>query len=241
MPLLDHFHPPLFPMRRWQGFHGSWANAIVQQLSPLLPAGYFAEPLTSAGGFVEIDVATLRQGDGVTPERGGAEGPAVWTPPRPLRVLPVTYPKHDAFEVRVYEELDGPRLRAAVELVSPANKDRPLSRRTFVDKCAGYLEHGVAVVVVDIVTNRTANFHADILQALEAKEDPVWQSPTGLYAVAYRPVPAPPQVETWPVRLALGEALPALPLWLDAELSVPLRLEESYAATCTLLRIGAGP
>jgi hypothetical protein len=241
MPLLDHFHPPLFPMRRREGFHNAWANAIVGQLSPLLPSEYFAEPLTTVGGSIEIDVATLRQGNGPTPGSSGGTPAVVWTPPRPLQTLPVTFPKQDAFEVRVYQELDGPRLRAAVELVSPANKDRPLNRRTFVDKCAAYLEHGVAVVVVDIVTNRTANFHAEILQALEAREDPPWRSPTDLYTIAYRPVPGAAQsmLDTWPEALTLGAPLPTLPLWLEADLCLPLRLEESYAATCALLRIRA--
>jgi hypothetical protein len=241
MPLLDHFHAPLFPLRRWEGFHNAWASAIVGQLSPLLPPDYFAEPLTTVGGSIEIDVATLQHGNGPPPDREPAAATAVWAPPRPLRTLPVIFPKHDAFEVRVYQELDGPRLRAAVDLVSPANKDRPLNRRTFVDKCAGYLGHGVAVVVVDIVTNRAANFHAEILRALEATEDPAWQSPTDLYAVAYRPVAGPAQslLDTWPEPLRLGAPLPTLPLWLNVDLSVPLRLEDSYAATCALLKVRA--
>jgi hypothetical protein len=237
MPLLDHFHPPLFPVRRWEGFHSAWANAIVQQLSPLLPPEYFAEPLTAAGGSVEIDVATFQHGDGPAP--GGQPAAGAWAPPRPVQTLAVTFPKHDAFEVRVYQELDGPRLRAAIELVSPANKDRAAHRGAFVDKCAAYLEHGVSVVVVDIVTNRTANFHAEILRALEAAEDPVWRSPTDLYAVAYHPVPATahPRLETWPEPLTLGAPLPTLPLWLNVDLCRPLRLEESYSATCALLKI----
>ena len=35
------------------------------------------------------------------------------------------------------------RLRAAIELASPANKDRPRNRLTFAGKCVGYLERGV--------------------------------------------------------------------------------------------------
>ena len=141
-------------------------------------------------------------------------------------------------EVRIFEELGGPQLRAAIELVSPANKDRLASRRTFASKCAGYLKQAVSVIIVDVVTERTANLHTDLLEALEVFEG-TWESATHLYAISYRPVPVQShaRVEAWPESLALGARLPVLPLWLDPGLSVPLRLDETYATTCGGLRI----
>ena len=64
---------------------------------------------------------------------------------------------------------------------------------------------------------------------------------TGLYAVAYRAVTVrkTPRVEVWPESLALGQVLPVMPLWLTLDLCVPVRLEESYLATCNSLRISA--
>ena len=60
MPLLDHFHPPLFPRRHWESFHVNWAGAIADSLNEfLLPDGYFAEEHAHAGARVEIDVATF--------------------------------------------------------------------------------------------------------------------------------------------------------------------------------------
>jgi hypothetical protein len=96
--------------------------------------------------------------------------------------------------------------------------------------------------VVDVVTARSANLHAELFDLLEVKSRrPAWQSATGLYAVAYRAVTArkSPRVEAWTETLALGAALPVVPLWLALDLSVPLRLEESYLATCQSLRISA--
>jgi hypothetical protein len=133
-------------------------------------------------------------------------------------------------------------LRAAIELVSPSNKDRPGSRQTFAVKCASYLKQGVSVVIVDIVTARDANLHAEIFDVLEVKNRrAVWSSPSGLYAVAYRAVPVrkSPRLEAWPEPLAIGQPLPALPLWLSLDLYLPLRLEDSYLATCQSLRISA--
>ena len=49
----------------------------------------------------------------------------------------------DEFEVRVYRDDDEPTLAAAIELVSPANKDRPTHRLAFAVKCAGYLQQGM--------------------------------------------------------------------------------------------------
>ena len=49
------------------------------------------------------------------------------------------------YEVRVYDAERDRRLVAAVEIVSPANKDRPESRRAFVSKCVTLLRQRVSV------------------------------------------------------------------------------------------------
>jgi hypothetical protein len=241
MPLLDHFHPPLHGPRRWEGFHHAWATSIAQQLNQdVLPADYYAEPEISIGPELEIDVATLELPPRARGGRGGAT--AVWSPPRPKIAAPVSFARLDSIEVRVYQDLGGAELRAAIELVSPANKDRAVNRRTFTAKCAGYLRHGIGVVIVDMVTARRANLHRELFHALEVKGRPAaWESDTGLYSVAYRAVTVRkrPRVEAWPEALALGEPLPTLPLWLRLDLCVPLRLEQSYLNTCRLLRIPA--
>lgn len=43
---------------------------------------------------------------------------------------------------------------AAIEIVSPANKDRPEHRHAFVAKCAALLQNQVSVTIVDLVTTR---------------------------------------------------------------------------------------
>jgi hypothetical protein len=241
MPLLDHFHPPLHGPRRWEGFHHAWATVIAQHLNrDILPPDFFAEPEISVGPELEIDVATLELTRAGSADTGG--GVAVWSPPRPKIAAKVDFARLDGYEILVYRNLGGAELRAAIELVSPANKDRAGSRRTFAAKCAGYLKHGIAVIIVDIVTARAANLHAELFDTLGVKSRrAAWRSPTGLYAVAYRPVTVrkAPRVEAWPERLALGEALPVLPLWLSLDLCVPVALEDSYLATCRSLRIPA--
>jgi hypothetical protein len=241
MPLLDHFHPPLHGPRRWEGFHHYWAGAIAKQLNDgVLPPDYFAEPEISIGPDFEIDVATLEK----PASNGGtiAIATATWAPPRPRIRTKVSFAQLDTIEVRVYQDLDGPILRGVIELISPSNKDRESSRRTFAAKCAGHIKHGIGLVIVDVVTNRSANLHEDMFDMLDIKtRRAAWKSPTGLYAVAYRPIPVvnSPHIEVWPERIALGKELPTMPLWLRLDLCVPVRLKESYQATCSSLRIPA--
>ena len=151
MPLLDHFHPPLHGPRRWEGFHHAWATFIAAQLNQSsLPPDYFAESEISVGPELEIDVAAL-QDKGVRQSHGSLET-AVWSPSRPKLTAKVEFAQLDTYEVRVNQELDGPQLRGVIELVNPANKDREGSRRTFAAKCAGYLRHGIGLIIVDVVT-----------------------------------------------------------------------------------------
>ena len=238
MTLLDHFRPPLRNSRRWEGFHHAWASNMAQHLNlEVLPAEFFAEAEISAGPAVEIDVAAFEER--LIPEKSESRAAtALWAPSKPALSFHVDFSHLEVCEVRVYENLGGPQLRAAIELVSPANKDRPGSRRTFASKCAGYLKQAVAVILIDVVTERTANLHADLREALEVVDAP-WESSTQLYAIAYRPVPVLGRqyIEMWPEMLAVGSPLPTLPLWLGSDLCFPLSLDETYATTCAGLRI----
>lgn len=238
MPLIDHFAPPLSRERHWDGFHSAWANEIVRQLNHhLLPDRFVAEPYIKLGANVEIDVATFQQRENRAIESGGL-ALATYAPPRPTLVFEADWSDADVFEIQVQKDDGGLQLVAAIELVSPANKDRPSHREAFVRKCASALQQGIALVVIDIVTQRAANFHADLIKALgsppNASDDSDW-----LFAAAYRTLPrgTSTRIESWPQTLKLSEILPTLPLWLDIDFAVPLDLEETYEATCDTLRI----
>jgi uncharacterized protein DUF4058 len=241
MPLLDHFHSPLAPRRDWESFHVNWAGAIADALNEhLLPEGYFAEEHAQIGARVEIDVATFD--DSRSPAPGG--GPIttlparVWSPPAATMVIPAAFP--DRFEVLVFESEGGAQLVAAIELVSPANKDRDAHRQAFAIKCASYLGQGISVIVIDIVTSRQANLHNEMMRLLEHGEAFALPSGVVLYAVAYRPLvrAGNEQIEAWPTTLAVGEPLPVLPLALNADVSLPLDLEATYTVACQRRRLG---
>ncbi len=239
MPLLDHFHPPLSQQRHWESFHGRWAAALADALNArLLPSGYFAEmQVTLAGGRVEVDVASMEEtGNGAAPSTPGGQGggvatatASVWAPPAPALEMPACFP--DEVEVLVFGSEGGPTLVGAIELVSPRNKDRPEARRAFAVKCLAYLNHGIGLVILDVVTTRRANLH-DEMVALMTEEAPRFPEGAPLYAAAYHPFRRQDaeRIAVWPAPLVLGQDLPTMPLWLRG-LPAPVRLdiEAAYA------------
>jgi hypothetical protein len=249
MPLRDHFHPPLAKERSWEELYGQWPAMIVMALASKLPPRYFAGPRVHLGPYFEINVASVEKDKRAWVASSGGEdegsvATAVWAPPQPTLEVATDLPDQDEYEVRVYDEEHERRLVAAVELVSPGNKDRPESRRAFVAKCAALLRQDVLVTIVDVVSIRPFNLYADLLAFIGQTEPDPAPDPPRLYAAACRwksavdsPWPRSPCLQTWAYPLADGQQLPTLPLWLADHLAVPLELEASYEETCRILRI----
>lgn len=242
MPLFDHFHPPLYPHHHWESFHSNWATRIADGIAAVLPPDFQVEENTHAGPGFEIDVATYEAE--APPEDGPATGPALATraaptyaPPIPDATMPAVFP--DTFEVRVFHTAAGLTLVAVIELVSPSNKDRPVERRAFAAKCASYLTQGVSLIVMDIVTNRHANLHNELMRLMEAASDLDLPADVNLYAVAYRPVRRDErdEIDLWSRRLAVGEPLPTLPLRLTGDLHVAVDFEAAYQEACRRRRL----
>jgi hypothetical protein len=237
MSLLDHFHPPLSGEHNWESFHGAWAYEIMRTLNRgVLPGRCFAEAQVHVGSRVEIDVPTFDRGNDVhsVPSNGDSQGVAVanWAPPVTSIVMPAVFP--DEIEVQVFQRTGGATLVGAIELISPSNKDRPETRRAFTAKCASYLQQGIGLIIVDIVTERQANLHDELIGLLEQPSKFAFSQATPLYAVAYRPSrrSTGDQIEIWPVPLNLGQDLPTLPLALRGVGTVPVDLDTTYTTTC---------
>jgi len=241
MPLFDHFRPPVENDLPWDSLHSAWATYIATALNQRwLTRDFIALEHTHAGPHVEIDVGTYERP--VPPVRpstsngGVATLPEVYAPPRALTAIPAVFP--DRFEVRVFSRQDGRQLVGAIELVSSGNKDREEERQAFVAKCANYLQQGVSVVVIDVVTNRRANLHNDLLHFLNAEAGRLPEE-VYLYAAAYRPVlrAQKPQIDVWAERCSVAAALPTMPLRLTGDLFVPVELEATYTETCRQRRL----
>src|SRR5258707_7884928 len=159
-----------------------WPAVIVQKLFSQLPEGFVAAPGVHLGAAFEIDVSAYEQDESVVASLPGYGGVAV-APPPPTLTLETELPDQDEYEVRIYDERHGRRLVAAIELVSPANKDRPESRRAFVAKVAALLQRNVSVSLVDVVTTRQFNLYADLLELIGGNDPALGSEFPWLYAV----------------------------------------------------------
>lgn len=130
MPMRDHFRPPVSRKCSWEGFHAMWPGSIVRQLRKSLPAGYSAEPRVHLGTVMEIDVGAYEAHESPrfgSPEAGEGIATSTWTT-SPVVAVDTDPPDEYEYEVRIFDNERERRLVAAIELVSPANKDRPESR-----------------------------------------------------------------------------------------------------------------
>lgn len=240
MPLRNHFRPPVLARVPWESLHSGWIGRLAEQLSTVLPPGYVALDRMRIDGNLEIDIGAAEDDSGRSPASAEPTGvgaavaarPGLYTAPAPVGSC--RYRGEDIAEIRIFTDEEDRKVVAALELVSPANKDRPGSREAFVAKCLDYLGSGVALVIVDVVTNRHANLHNRLAQTLGAPPEVELGDGDHLYATAYRPTGrgGEARIEFWANPLQLGEALPTMPLRLAGEVFVPVELEATYTATC---------
>jgi hypothetical protein len=231
MPLQDHFHPPLSLRRHWHAFHNSWATYISSDLNRRLPRRYFAEAKVQFN--IEIDVATFEEPD----QSDDASNPwEEWSLPSPTQIIPFALAT-DVVEIRIFSTEEGPELAGAIELVSPANKDRRAHRDAFVSKCAAYLHQGAGLMIVDVVTDRSGDLHQELLNRVSPQQGT--EIVADLYATAYQPAAQNGEVQLriWREFLAVSRSLPTMPLFLRGGLCLPVDLEAAYQRTCEEQRV----
>lgn len=240
MPLRDHFRSPVNDTHSWDEVHGGWPMEIVRDLTTILPAGFRAAPKVHLGSAFEVDVGSYdldtRDPDAL-PDSGG--GVATQTALSPTLTVAAELADQDEYEVRLYDTERGRQLVAAIEIVSPSNKDRPGTREVFVGKVTALLQQGVCVSLVDLVSVRQANLYTELLARLGRGDPALAPAPPHLYAVTLRTrkVKRRLLLDAWFYPMTVGQPLPALPLWLSPDLRVMLPLEPSYQETCRILGI----
>ena len=237
MPLVDHFQNPDESDLVWTSFHAAWTTSIMALLNRTLPKRYRAYSQIHFGRSIEADVAEIDRGAGVRdePRNGPPGGVAVqpWAPLAATVVLPAVFP--DDIVVPVFDvEIRTLQPVAVVELVSPANKDRPEHRRAFAAKSAAYLQRGIGLIIADIVTPRHFNLHNELVDLFRYPPSSRMHNEAHLYIVAYRPSRKEEtnQIETWRSPLELGQELPMMPLALKGAMTVPLDFEATYRDAC---------
>lgn len=242
MPLLDHFRPPIVNRGSWEGFHGMWPALMVMDLCKSLPEQYTAEPRVHLGKNFEVDICTFdvsetRAFESNVPDSGVAT--AVWYPPEPTLTLELDPTEIYEYEVLIFDQQRGRELVAAIEIVSPANKDRPETRQAFVTKCAALLQKKICVSIVDLVTVKHFNLYCELLDVFGQTDPAFAPGPPSTYAVTGRShaLATRSRFESWAYPMVVGQTLPVLPIWLDNDHAISLELEVSYQQTCRTLRL----
>lgn len=229
MPPLDHLHPPLFPIRRWESFLKAWSVSVCDSLNSSLPDRYFAEVVFHLARHVERDVADVDSSANSTVAIPDVEAFGQCEGGGPQ----FRFASEVAVEVRDRER-DG-RLLGVVEFVCRDTKADHALGFAFVCNVITHQSRGVGVLVVDIVTGDRANLHQAWADMTDGPSFPELSSgEANMYAVSYRPrmEGESPVIDVWARPLAVGQPLPELPLGLKGYGCIRVDLDATYAEAC---------
>ncbi len=210
---------------RFHDFHQRWTVAIRNALNAgQLPPGYFAMVEQKTGG-PEPDVVTLALAPPSHPASGGIA--IDLQPPKArfvMRSEAATYArKANRITIR---HPDGDVV-AVLKIVSPGNKDSRHALRTFARKAVEFLEAGIHLLIVDLFPpgrRDPQGVHKVIWDRL--RDEPFALPPDKPLTVAAYAVGTETVAYVEPV--AVGDALPDMPLFLTANRYVPCPLEATY-------------
>jgi hypothetical protein len=234
----DHLGEVTMPIHDWtrvtagtfHNFHFLWMASLCNALNAgRLPKSCFAM-VEQVVGQPEADVVALQTAeDGDLADGGG--GTATAAEPRTTFVLPAEeelWYARKANRVAVHHRLGV--VLAVLEVVSPGNKSSQHAIRSFAEKAADLVWKGVGLLVVDLFPpgpRDPQGIHPLIWDEISPRPFSL-PSAKPLTLAAYRCEP----VKTAYVEpVAVGDRLPAMPLFLRDEWHVETPLEETYQAT----------
>jgi hypothetical protein len=215
--------------RGWDSVHQLWITSLLYWTQERLPAGYRAYLGSVPGLSIGMEVGRPDLGVRTWEPRGAetaAPSEALIEAPEPdFKTVALHHPEPSP-AVHVFRQ---GQLVAAVELVSPRNKDRPSSREFYRNRYLSYLWSGVHLMLID-VHRRPLGF--SFVEAMAAEVE--CQFPVGLppHVVSWNvggPTPEGGQfLDGWYRALTVGEPLPSVPLSLNGERSLLIDLEHTY-------------
>jgi hypothetical protein len=209
-------------------FHQDWSIEIARTLNRgLLPKGLSALVEQRAGPR-EADVLTVER----RPLTGDASTGSTLTLERPVTKI-VRQTGNEIYAVRanrivVRHHLG--RIVAVIEIVSPGNKDSRSALRDFVEKAIDILRRGIHLLIIDVFPpsdRDPAGIHKAIWDEI-LEEDFVFPAGKNRILVSYETG----NVHTAFVEpMAVGDTLPAMPLFLASGVHIKVPLESTYKAT----------
>jgi len=216
--------------RGWDSVHPLWLTYLLEYVQERLPEGYKAflggvPSLTVDSGHGKPDVSVRQWGpESVAEARPSSTG--VLAPDLEASV-PFRLDPQRALHIDFHGQLI-----AALELVSPRNKDRADSKGTYGIRYLGYLRLGVHLMLVDVLPRPKGYSFSDAITSSLGMELPPLPPP---FAAAYRVGEVVPVgddmgslVGLWRRPLRVGQPLPTLPLPLSVHYAVMIDLEQTY-------------
>jgi hypothetical protein len=229
MPLHDWTDRP-----GWEGVHHLWITELLRWVKPRLPEQYRAfigsAPLLAIGGPPERPDLGVRQWSsdpGSEPAPGAAlpSGDAMQIEPDE-EIAVATFDPVTALFVGRHG-----RLVSVVEVISPRNKDRPVSRNSYLARYLSYLMGGVHLVLIDVHRRPLSFSFADGIAKELQMAQPALPTPSAVsYRVGEPAAAGGRMLAIWRRPFSIGQPLPTIPLPLTEELSVPVELEPTYQA-----------
>lgn len=215
-------------------FHNGWLQEIARSLNQgLLPRGYYALAEQVTGDFGP-DVLTLKR-PAWTPKPAESEP---WGGGVALAEAPPKVHFHARTEVDLYaakaktiviRHRSRHQIIAMIEIVSPGNKSGQTAFAAFVHKADQALLSGIHLLIVDLfppMPRDPDGIHRAIW-ARDGEGDFALPKDKPLTCVSYVGYPGP---EVFLEPVAVGDTLPAMPLFLTPAVYVPVPLEATYRA-----------
>jgi hypothetical protein len=217
----------------FRAFHLKWIAELDKSLNGgLLPSGYYALPEQHAGSVIP-DVLTLHASPAsdeplpLPPATGGTA--LAEAPPKVLRKQTVGSVARTRRRTLAIRHVSQHRLVALLEIVSPANKDRPQSVAEFAAKVVSALDYGVHVFLIDLFPSGLhdlCGMHGTIWQRLECTEEP-YDLPADKRLTVASYVASDP-VDIYLEHPAVGVGLAEMPLFLRPDRYIDVPLEATY-------------
>lgn len=225
MPLHDWTH-----LSGWEGVHDIWIVELLRWIKPKLPPDYrayigSAPALAIGAGAERPDVAVRQWLPEPVPTNDSTSSPPAAEEPEPdEEVATITLDPQTALFVTAHG-----RLVAAVELISPRNKDRASARGVYLMRCLSYLQEGAHLLLVDVHPRPQGLSFADALSVELEIQQPACPAPIAVSCrVGEAALAGGRFLGIWRRSLAAGQPMPTIPLALTVHLWIPVDLEETY-------------
>jgi hypothetical protein len=225
------------PSGLFHHFHQDWSIEIARALNRSgLPKGLSAM-VEQRAGAVEGDVLAIeshRRAKRADPSRGGGPfddgGLITLAPPATSIVRRTTREIYADRSNRVVVKHHLGRIVAVIEILSPDNKDSRSALGDFVDKTLAFLRRGVHLLLVDLFPPSPRDPFGMHKRIWDEIADEPFAFPPGKDRILASYEIAPERA-AYVEPVAVGDPLPAMPLFLWPGTHVRVPLEPTYRAT----------